>query len=638
MRPNINVAERQGDLGGQKIAMTFDQNSLAHLMSVMTDLYSDPELAVIREYSTNAWDSHKAVRETRPIEVSIPNGLSPFFKVKDYGLGMDISDIENIYSQYGASTKRDSNDQVGMLGLGCKSALSYTQQFTLIAVKDGMKYNVAISRTENGSGVMEIVFADKTDEPNGVEVVVPVKRGHSFQQKTAQFYRFWEPGSVLVDGKEPDEISGRVVKNGITMVPNLNEDFLVMGNVGYPIRQNNSIGERTYYSKYGIVAKVDIGDINFTPSRESLHYTSKTIETIDRIRKEFRAGLVGVVQRDVNAAKNKQEALIAYLEWYNLLGGGYQRQAFPKAQYDGKDVPLEIKHPFLMYKTNVTRYAVEEQNVIMLRNVRESPIIHGFPGQKITGHQRERMRNWKAMNKFESVNIIVCDELPDELKEDWIADKNIYSWEDVRKAKAPGERSPRPKVTYDVLFPAATRMKPVPIDEFPDDKTIILMTPKDMPNVRQLNEFLEIFPDHIIVRLQEYRWEKFKKSFPKSDDFHALLRKAYSNVLDTLTDEDKKHMSMNNRARNVLVALNENEILDPDIVNGIKIAKSTVVSDTRKAYEKIYELVSKYHYARHSHGNYHPLERYPLVASMYYDIPVKHVTIYLNAAYLAENN
>lgn len=638
MRPNTDVAERQGDLGGQKIAMTFDQNSLAHLMSVMTDLYSDPELAVIREYSTNAWDSHKAVGNTRPIEVSIPNGLSPFFKVKDYGLGMDIDDIENIYSQYGASTKRDSNDQVGMLGLGCKSALSYTQQFTLIAVKNGMKYNVAISRTENGSGVMEIVFADKTDEPNGVEVVVPVKRGHSFQQKTMEFYRFWEPGSVLVDGEEPKPISGRVVKDGITMVPNLGQDFLVMGNVGYPIRPNSSIGERNYYSKYGVVARVDIGDINFTPSRESLHYTNKTIETIDRIRKEFRAGLVGVVQRDVNAAENKQQALEVYLEWYNLLGGGYQRQAFPKAQYDGKDVPFEIKHPHLMYKTELTRYAVEESGVIMLKNVRECAIIHGFAGQKITGHQRQKMREWKSMNKFTSSNIIVCDELPDELKEDWIPERNIYSWEDVRKAKVPGQRSPRPKVTYDVFFPAAVRIKPTPVDEFPDDKTIILMAPKEMSNVRQMNSLLERFPDHIIVRLQNYRWEKFMKSFPDAIQYESLLKKAYIEALDNLTDSDKREMSMDHRARNVLVNLDETKIFDPEIVNGIKVAKATVVSDTRKEYEKIYELVSRYHYARHNHGVYNPLEGYPLVSTGYYNVDVKHATIYINAVYLAETN
>lgn len=45
---------------GEDVAMSIDQSALAHIMNVLTDLYVDPELAVIREYSTNALDSHIA--------------------------------------------------------------------------------------------------------------------------------------------------------------------------------------------------------------------------------------------------------------------------------------------------------------------------------------------------------------------------------------------------------------------------------------------------------------------------------------------------------------------------------------------------------------------------------------------------
>ena len=40
--------------------MSIDQSALSHIMNVLTDLYADPELAVIREYSSNALDSHIA--------------------------------------------------------------------------------------------------------------------------------------------------------------------------------------------------------------------------------------------------------------------------------------------------------------------------------------------------------------------------------------------------------------------------------------------------------------------------------------------------------------------------------------------------------------------------------------------------
>src|SRR6185437_4514816 len=144
-------------MGGDKIGMTVNQDSLAHIMSVLTNLYENPLLAIIREYSTNAWDSHVAAGQTRPIEVTTPNMLTSTLKIKDYGVGMDKEDIRNIYSQYGASTKRGTNEQTGMLGLGCKSALTYTGQFNIIAVKAGIKTSVVVSRSEDGYGVMEIV-------------------------------------------------------------------------------------------------------------------------------------------------------------------------------------------------------------------------------------------------------------------------------------------------------------------------------------------------------------------------------------------------------------------------------------------------------------------------------------------------
>jgi hypothetical protein len=638
MRPNANVAERKGDLGGQKIAMTFDQNSLAHLMSVMTDLYSDPELAVIREYSTNAWDSHKAAGVTRPIEVTLPNGLSPYFKVKDFGLGMDIDDIENIYSQYGASTKRDTDDQVGMLGLGCKSALSYTSQFTLIAVKDGMKYNVAISRTENGSGVMEVVLATETDEENGVEIVIPAKRGNNFAHKANEFYQFWEKGSVLIDGEEPKYISGREVKNGIMMVSDLSKDYLIMGNVGYPLDERHQIGERNYYSRYGVVARVDIGDVNFTPSRESLHYTKRTEDTINRIREEFKAGLDGIVERDVTACATQEEALTTYLEWYNLLGGGYSRYKFPEVEYKGKKVPMNIQHPFLSYKVNHTRYAVDSHNWIDIKTARDTPIIYGFAGEKISGHQREKMRTWRTLNGFTSSNILICDELPDVLEEDWIPESKVYSWEDVKTAKVPGQKSGRPAAVYDVYLPGSTRIKQVKADEFPDDVEIALVAPRDVPNFRTVKAFLEEKTDVMIVRLQQYRWEKFRRTYPDAKDLTSFFKEMYESAVKGLTDEDKFNLGLDYRVRNLLQSLNETEIEDPELVKAIIAAKQVKPSDTLKRYEEMKEIYGTFNFARYGQSEIdrvNPLEQYVLLKYHYYDMDVTHATVYINAAYHA---
>src|SRR5271167_2884058 len=96
---------QQSNIDGNKIAMRFDEDSLVHLMSLLTNAYTDPELAVVREYSTNARDSHIEAGQTRAIEVETPSALKPVLIIRDFGIGLSEQDIEEVYSLYGASTK-----------------------------------------------------------------------------------------------------------------------------------------------------------------------------------------------------------------------------------------------------------------------------------------------------------------------------------------------------------------------------------------------------------------------------------------------------------------------------------------------------------------------------------------------------
>jgi hypothetical protein len=60
----------ESTVSGNRVAMTLDETALVHIMSVLTNLYSDPEKAIIREYATNAWDAHIEAGILRPIEIT----------------------------------------------------------------------------------------------------------------------------------------------------------------------------------------------------------------------------------------------------------------------------------------------------------------------------------------------------------------------------------------------------------------------------------------------------------------------------------------------------------------------------------------------------------------------------------------
>lgn len=355
--------------------MTFDEDSLAHIMSVLTDLYSNPELAVLREYSTNALDSHREAGNTDPIQIKLPTSMDPTLVIEDHGVGMSEDDIYNHFSKYGWSSKRETDEQTGMLGLGCKSALTLTSQFTLIATKDGETVTVLVTREGDGAGAVQVVDKCPAEGPgNGVTVQIPVQRGPNntlFEGLTNRFFYFWSPGEVLVDGEQPEHMetlatqgmdpsepaygSSQVIKldDDLFLSNRLDDDFLVMGNVAYPMdpwlgvdddekdrygysrrnRYSQLFEKRGVSNQWHIVAKVPIGSINFTPSREELHYTARTKDVVETVYEYVKRAVARIAQKDIEAQATHAKAFSRAEIWESVIG---QRQF----RYHGEDVPI----------------------------------------------------------------------------------------------------------------------------------------------------------------------------------------------------------------------------------------------------------------------------------------------------------
>ncbi len=244
------------------------------------DLYSDAKAATYRELSTNALDSHIKAGNTNPIKVTLPTSINPTFIVSDEGTGLSPDDIRDIYSVFGASTKRDSEDETGMLGFGCKAPLAYALSFTLEAVKDNLRTIAMVTVDETDVGTIKILDKAPTVEPNGVTVSVPVKTHDvdTFNNGALEFFRYWRPGTVLVDGEVPEGLTGDAVwLDPDVAVFNLpaRDSKLVMGSVAYPFTPAKFT--------HKIVVWAPMGSVDFTPAREALQMTALTKETIATI-------------------------------------------------------------------------------------------------------------------------------------------------------------------------------------------------------------------------------------------------------------------------------------------------------------------------------------------------------------------
>ena len=130
----INPAPQTLQTNIQTKSTSFGIGDVSTVIEILRNrLYSNPIQTLVQEYICNARD---AMREANtwgktPLVIGVPNAVNPLFTVRDFGLGLTPDRVEKVFVLYGASTKRDSNNQTGGFGIGAKSAWSYTDSFTV---------------------------------------------------------------------------------------------------------------------------------------------------------------------------------------------------------------------------------------------------------------------------------------------------------------------------------------------------------------------------------------------------------------------------------------------------------------------------------------------------------------------------
>ena len=171
--------------------------------------YTRPELAVLREWVTNAVDSHISSSVKRPVEVHMPSALNRSLVIQDFGAGMSDADFRNIYMQFFTTTKDDTNDEHGGYGIGSKSALAIADQYTVTSVHEGLKSVYLISRNSAGNIKLSTAMKEQpTDEPSGFTASVNVDRINQFTtESVSEVLGGWSHEEVKVIGEGGDYFS-----------------------------------------------------------------------------------------------------------------------------------------------------------------------------------------------------------------------------------------------------------------------------------------------------------------------------------------------------------------------------------------------------------------------------------------------
>lgn len=570
---NPVAATVSGTLSGEQHKMSFDESGTAHLMSILTNMYGDKAMAVVREYPANAYDSHVQAGNPDPIQVFLPDEWSPNFIVQDYGVGLSKDDLIDVYAKYGKSTKRDTDGQIGGFGIGGKAAFTIAPQFVVTGVKDGERTVAIFALGADGIGNVDIIdHIFNSNEPNGVRVDIAVDDYTAIREAATKLFSTWQPGTVLVDGVQPTGIwdsAFKITDNIYATYGETNGITVVMGGVGYKASQTllyrlksggnvASLFRKIAYDKFHIIAKVNINDADITPSREGLRDTTKTINLLNKILVDYTDGLAEASENYIATAKSPADAAVRLYEKRQFFG-----DMTAGAVWNGVNLPHKIKLDAVIKP----RYARNGKMTASILEERDSNVLLGSTDLSaytvITG----------VTKSTESIRRMVA-RVSDNTKEYYVVggtSKGAVDW------FAWGEGNPVKTITQDALIAKYRELKPAvargeqvyETNEDPMTVAELLDTKGDIYYVQNGGYssghiYDLVAKDATVVHLSSrHSSSALEKKVPGVKPLYTVIKAKAREIFDAITDEDKTAMAFrNNRWADLLIAIAD-ELGDP---------------------------------------------------------------------------
>lgn len=255
---------------------SIDKKNLSFLFDIVSkQMYRRPIPSIVREITSNCFDSHVEANVSDPVVISLSRDDGGYFiSFTDVGVGMSPERMKKVYSKWFSSTKRDSNDQIGMFGLGSKSPLAYVDSFYLTTIHDNVKYEYTIHKGQKTPRI-DLIIQDECIDRNQTEVKIYIKDysdAQLFKEACQSQLAYFD--NVYID-------SDVFRFNNVYTILDYNtfkyrEDYqysnnlhILIGKVPYPIAWEE-VEMDPIRLPLGI--KFNIGDLQVTPERESIRY------------------------------------------------------------------------------------------------------------------------------------------------------------------------------------------------------------------------------------------------------------------------------------------------------------------------------------------------------------------------------
>jgi len=315
----------------ETVSSEFEIAANAKMFEILSaKIYEDPIRAIIRELSCNAIDANIEANNNENFNIYFPTDLNLSLIIEDNGIGMTHDDVMTVYKSYGKSTKSNNNNVIGALGLGGKTPLAYTSQFTLTTSKEGSMRSYIIYKDENGIPNVTLVSEKETDRTGtSVEVIVKEENIREFYRAAIKTFLFFDKMPNIMRGEtefydmfknfvpyskrekdllkpfwkevrefaKADYIGGKSLPESDCyreIIKSYGSEYgVIMGQIFYGVNETQILDEKykkisnklldfpnTTGTTLKKVLHIDMGAVDFQPSRETLSYNKNTINTL----------------------------------------------------------------------------------------------------------------------------------------------------------------------------------------------------------------------------------------------------------------------------------------------------------------------------------------------------------------------
>lgn len=299
-------------------------------------LYEHKIRTLVQEYISNARDAMRESKSNKRIVITVPNSANPVFKVRDF-FGITPERMEDVFINYGSSTKEETNEQAGGFGIGSKSAWAYTDAFTVVSITGGMKRTYVCEIGSNKEGMLNELSCEPTTEENGTEVHVAVKHGdiQNFRNAIYRAVYFWR-------GEEYPEFKGVVAHEVPKRSPSIrigdlevskdlpnyleldqnsyhNYISMVIDGIPYKMGQQFIAGIKPLMSllkeiKCQAVIHIGNGMLDIPATRESVSTEEINKEILGKLAPKLQEGLAKHIKAEFAKAKTYSEWITTYVE------------------------------------------------------------------------------------------------------------------------------------------------------------------------------------------------------------------------------------------------------------------------------------------------------------------------------------